>query len=468
MTFTLRPSTVKIAEKLTESYYRNPNIALLTVKTGGGKTYGAIHTFGQMFKKCVLLVFTTDKVAKSKQWQISVTDYNQVMHTQLTVFCNNYEKLTSQNFLNILADKLNEIPKQPIVLIIDEAHRIKLASNGQSSTRARKIIELARQPYITTVLGLSATAFSNSYIDVANYLVIAGYYNSKTAFLKKHIKHWDRFHAPDIKDSKGRITRDAFYDPDKIDWEMSQITNYVDTSIYMPKLYTYNEKFTLNVMQQMKYDQIWDDYEAGKYDIELENIVTDANGNDIDFLRCWGRARSDDEHLLADECSEAKDMFVLNVLKRQQKGEFDGIHPILIFYQYSCMYTHLKQLLMYIAPEYKIVTINGQVKIKPETLSKPTNEQSIYLVQYEAGGEGLDWQWSNISIFYEAPIKYEKFIQAKGRNLRNKSIMPKVYHFNLQMLNTYDAANWQNNAAKAKFTKIVKKKIQKNKAQLSK
>ena len=69
MTFTLRPSTIKIQQGLMNSYRRNPNMALLTVKTGGGKTYGAIHTFGSMYKNAVLLVFTTSKVAKSKQWE---------------------------------------------------------------------------------------------------------------------------------------------------------------------------------------------------------------------------------------------------------------------------------------------------------------------------------------------------------------------------------------------------------------
>ena len=56
MTFTLRPSTVKIQQGLLASYKRNPKMALLTVKTGGGKTYGAIHTFGTLFKNAVLLV----------------------------------------------------------------------------------------------------------------------------------------------------------------------------------------------------------------------------------------------------------------------------------------------------------------------------------------------------------------------------------------------------------------------------
>ena len=96
-------------------------------------------------------------------------------------------------------------------MILDEVHRIKLAGNGKISKRSTMILKLAKQPFITTVLGLSATAFSNSYLDVAPYLVMAGYYRNKTEFLRKHIKKYDKYRQPVVTDDMGRITRDAFY-----------------------------------------------------------------------------------------------------------------------------------------------------------------------------------------------------------------------------------------------------------------
>ena len=50
MVFELRPTTERIRKALWQSYARNSKMALLTVKTGGGKTYGAIHTFGSIPK----------------------------------------------------------------------------------------------------------------------------------------------------------------------------------------------------------------------------------------------------------------------------------------------------------------------------------------------------------------------------------------------------------------------------------
>lgn len=449
MTFVIRPETAEIAQKLTASYYRNPKIALLTVKTGGGKTYGAIHTFGQMFNQCTLLVFTTSKVANSKQWETSVKDYNKVMQTNITIVCYNYEKLLSQKFLNAIAKKLSLVQNQPIILVLDEVHRIKLASSGKFSKRAKILIKLARQPYITTVLGLSATAFSNSYLDVATYLIMAGYYTSKTNFLQRHVKRFDDYYNPIVKDRYGNISRDAFKDPDLIDYELSLITSYVDTSKYLPELTSMTEQYNLPKSAQSLYQQIQANYEAGFYDKEAE---------DGSIRPCWSCARSDQEALLANDFASQKDLFVLNLLKRQVKGEFNGIHPILIFYQYTIVCQHLHQLLTYAAPEYQIVEVNGRSHLTQAELTKPAADKAIYLVQYEAGGEGLDWQWSNISIFYEAPVRYEKFVQAAGRNLRNKDLMPKVYHFSLEYLKSYDSERWQTNREKKDFTKDVSRR----------
>lgn len=449
MTFTLRPSTVEIAQKLYESYQRNNKIALLTVKTGGGKTYAAIHTFGQMFGKCTLLVFTTDKVAKSRQWQNSLTDYNQVMHTKMNIICNNYEKILSQKFLNELAKKLSLVENEPIILVLDEIHRIKMASAGKLSQRTKQLMKLAKQPYITTTLGLSATAFSNSYIDVAPYLIIAGYYRNKTQYMREHIKRYNDFNQPIVKDRDGVIQRDFFKDPDKIDREIASITTYIDTSNYMPELESHHMTFELSNTQFSKYDDVRIALENGEYDIE-ERDGTIRPG--------WMTARSKQEELLATVLANQKDQYVLNLLKRQQDGEFDDIHPIIIFYEYTSVCNHLKHLLSYIAPEYNIVIVNGQETVDQTLMEKPPSEQAIYLVQYQAGGEGLDWQWSNMSIFYEAPVRYEKFVQAKGRNLRNKSLMPKVYHFALEYKDTLDGERWATNRAKRDFTSDVSKR----------
>lgn len=440
MTFTLRPSTLYIREKLLESYQRNNKIAILTVKTGGGKTYGAIHTFGSIMPNATLLVFTTAKIVKSKQWERSVKDYNQVMHTNLKIICTNYDKLVSQKSINDIYQRLRLIHFQQVVLILDEVHRIKLAGNGKISKRSTMILKLAKQPFITTVLGLSATAFSNSYLDVAPYLIMAGYYRNKTEFLRKHIKKYDKYRQPVVTDDMGRITRDAFYFPEIIDAEIKSISVYVDTSQYKPLVHTYHEYFKLNHDERHLYNMIEDAYRNKEYEYPIQ-------------------ARMDQERMLAQAIPTQKDIYLIGLINMQTQGIFNHlVTPILIFYQYTSVCIHLRNLLHQNFPNRQIVMINGRAKVSNDVLKKPPADDAIYLVQYEAGGEGLDWQWSNISIFYESPVRYEKFVQAKGRNVRNKSQMPVVYQFELEFINTLDSERWDTNRNKKDFTNDISKR----------
>lgn len=440
MTFTLRPSTLYIREKLLESYQRNDKIAILTVKTGGGKTYGAIHTFGSIMPNATLLVFTTAKIVKSKQWERSVKDYNQVMHTNLKIICTNYDKLVSQKSINDIYQRLRLIHFQQVVLILDEVHRIKLAGNGKISKRSTMILKLAKQPFITTVLGLSATAFSNSYLDVAPYLVMAGYYKNKTEFLRKHIKKYDKYRQPVVTDDMGRITRDAFYFPEIIDAEIKSISVYVDTSQYKPLVHTYHEYFKLNRDERHLYNMIAEAYRNKEYEYPIQ-------------------ARMDQERMLAQAIPTQKDIYLIGLINMQTHGIFNHlVTPILIFYQYTSVCIHLRNLLHQNFPNRQIVMINGRAKVSNDVLKKPPADDAIYLVQYEAGGEGLDWQWSNISIFYESPVRYEKFVQAKGRNVRNKSQMPVVYQFELEFINTLDSERWETNRNKKDFTNDISKR----------
>lgn len=443
MVFTVRKSTEDIKNRLIASYQRNPKMALLTVKTGGGKTYGAIHTFGQLFGDATLLVFTTAKVYASKQWERSVKDYNQVMGTKLKIICYNYDKLIIPKFIKAISCKMSLVAKKPIVLILDEVHRIKMSSAGKLSKRANVIIKLSRNKHIVTTLGLSATAFSNSYLDVAPYLIMAGYYSSKTNFIQQHVKRLDKYFQPVVTDQFGVISRNAFKNPDQIDQELASITVYVNTDSYQPQVTKHHEYFSLTKEERTDYNQIMKDFYDGK------NSLTPKYEYPI-------QARMAQEYMLATDLASHKDTSLLGIIEAREKGYFDKkIAPILVFYQYSSVYNHLYNLISYEYPELPIVSVNGFVNLSNEDLMKPKADNAIYLIQYEAGGEGLDWQWSNVSVFYEAPVRYEKFVQAKGRNVRSRSIMPRVFHYEFEYKNTLDSDRWDTNRNKKDFTKDV-------------
>lgn len=439
MVFTLRQTTLDMTTLITNSYYRNPNICLMTVGTGGGKTYGAIHTVASYEPNALLLVFTTSKVKDTRQWEQSVADYNSVMKTDLLVHIANYEGVrtpTVQKRIDSLMLKVAELNRK-IFLILDEVHKIKLSSGATLSQQSELIIKIAKSPLTISTLALSATPFSNSYLDLVPYFIIAGYYRNLKDFTQQHIKMFDEYWKPIVKDEKGRIRRDYFKRPELIDAYLANISVYVETDHLKPNVIENHIDFYLTADERQTYNQIRKDFEKGLYEFPVQ-------------------ARAAQENLLATQLSGQKNRTLLHILKLRENGYFDGKKtPILIFYQYTIVFETLKALLQATYPDYDMKFVKGGVTLTYEEMQKPENDNTIFLIQCESGGEGLDWQWSNLSIFYESPVKNEKFKQAKGRNVRNKTIMNQVYHYYFNYKNTVDSQRWLTNKYKQDFADDV-------------
>lgn len=339
------------------------------------------------------------------------------MHTRLVSIVHNYEKLVLSDFNKKLMRQL-KMTKKPIVLILDEVHKIKLSGSGKASKRMKNLIKLTRSPLITTTLGLTATPFSNSYIDVAPYLILAGFYTSKSQFLKKHVKRFDQYWAPITGPKTGVVDKSYFNDPDLITERFRSIKVSVDTSKFYPKVTRYRLKSNLNSDARCEYNQIKKDY------LHHENYEYPI------------QARMAQQQLIS-RVDYEKDLQLLKILAWRKTIKRA---PVLIFYQYSSSLTNLLEVLTQRYPSYTIKIVNGNHKL--DIKSAPKDLDTIVLIQYQAGGEGLDWQWSNLSIFYEAPVQYETLVQARGRNIRDKTIMDNVYHFELETSKTIDSERW--------------------------
>ena len=141
----------------------------------------------------------------------------------------------------------------------------------------------------------------------------------------------------------------------------------------MPDLTVSHEFFNISASTRWDLDMIDDAYESG----EIEFLI---------------QARMMQEEVLATSGYAPKDLRLLNLLTRRDKGEFGQIHPILIFYQYNKVCEHLIKMIQTVRPDLPIHTVNGHSK---DTLRKPHDDKSVYLVQYEAGGE-VQRTWRNI------------------------------------------------------------------------
>ncbi|MBT8899866.1 hypothetical protein BTI61_07320 [Lactobacillus delbrueckii subsp. bulgaricus] len=217
---------------------------------------------------------------------------------------------------------------------------------------------------LVSLYALTKSSISNSYLELAPYLVMGGYYSSKTDFIRQQIKWFDDYHNPVITDNYGNISRFAFRDPDLIDRQLQEISVYLNTSQYMPDLTVSHEFFNISASTRWDLDMIDDAYESGKIEFPIQ-------------------ARMMQEEVLATSGYAPKDLRLLNLLTRRDKGEFGQIHLILIFYQYNKVYEHLIKMIQTVRPDLPIHTVNGHSK---DTLRKPHDDESVYLVQYEAGG----------------------------------------------------------------------------------
>lgn len=435
MGFTLRPTTVSMQERLFQVYALSPRMAMLEVGTGGGKTYGAIHTVASISPNLHMLIFTTNAVLKSKQWDTQIEDYNHVMDASLTFDAFNYEKLAlDKHYANINQSLLNARNSgKRVIVVLDEIHLVKLASSAKASKRSKRLIDVTRDAAVLTTLGLSATTVTNSLLDMSTYLIIAGFYKSSRDFIHQHVKRYDEYHTPIVKDKSGVVREDYFHQPERIKALYKMITVKVDTSEYMPDVTSTRFRFKLTKDQREMYNQTLRDFDMGLYEFPAQ-------------------VRGAQNKMLANYLFQQKDLALIGIIEKRKRKELDGIvAPILVFYEYTATLDHLDRIIQELYPEYPIYYIAGTRK-KPSNMGEPDNKEAIYLIQYSSGAEGLDWQWSNCSVFYEGPTRTDKYIQAKGRNVRNKSIMPHVFHYFFEYINTLDANRWMTTSNKTKFT----------------
>ena len=155
---------------------------------------------------------------------------------------------------------------------------------------------------------------------------MGGYYSSKTDFIRQQIKWFDDYHNQVITDNYGNISRFAFRNPDLIDRQLQEISVYLNTSQYMPDLTVGHEFFNISASTRWDLDMIDGAYESGEIEFPIQ-------------------ARMMQEEVLATSGYAPKDLRLLNLLTRRDKGEFGQIHPILIFYQYNKVCEHLIKMI---------------------------------------------------------------------------------------------------------------------------
>lgn len=441
------PKTVKLSEAIIEKF-KNNRLVLLTTGTGSGKTYVTIRTAGLISNDTVLLIFAPKSKILDNSWQESIDSYNQAKNTNITQQSFTYAAINTEkgpkNIKEILTTAHAKGKK--VLLVLDEAHEIKLSSAGKISSRAKKMITLAQAPEITHILGVTATPAPNSYLDYGTYFIMNGYYKNKTQFLTDQVKMFNDRHAPIVKDQSGTIHREYFNDPDKLDKYINDITVYMDTSEDNPDMQSYYQDFEID--DTIKYV---DEYFSEEFN-DSEPRTRLRHYKKLNWYKKNGYFESSSSFIAQQRRILTADP---NRLKWLGYYMFENTHrndtsPILLFYQFNqekdavIDFVENNEYLKH----YEIRLVNGKIK----QLDPFTNQNTIVLIQYKAGSSAIEFPDAYTTIFFMPTYYYDQYSQAQGRNVRSFGTH-NITQFKFRALNTLDVHMWNILENKKSFTR---------------
>lgn len=450
-----RDETIVLSEDLYKVAKKYP-FALLTAGVGSGKTYVTIRTAHMIDKNAFILLIAPLSKINEGSWEPSVEAYNKAMGSNIDIFSINYDQLIAKDgpgrISNALEGAYNE--KRKIVLIFDEAHIIKLSSNGNVSQTAKRAMELSSLDVIDYTIGATGTPLANSYIDYGTYFVMAGFYDNKTQYLNEQVIRWDEYFAPIVKNrTTGKIDRYAFYDPDKIEDLQNKITVYVETEHLLPPAKEHWVEFDMENDIEFVDEKLAEDFteeeakprtRRGHYN-HVKKMI--RNGGYFEYpitgINVMRTYMATDPNRLK-ECAR----ILYNKLHK------DNPHPVIIFYLNNAERDVLTEFLT-TNKHFKDVElrfINGSTK--DSTI--PDQPKTIYLIQYKAGSAAIEIPEAKTSIFYMPTYSFADVKQAKGRNRRNiksaRNNNDTITYYYLSSKNSLDQNIWNTVLAKSDFS----------------
>lgn len=434
MKYESRPLT-ELGAKLIDKKLHKQKVVLLKIDTGGGKTFMAIHAIGRIMKNhpqktANVLVLTTSKQKNDLYFEQSFKAYTKATGVKFNIYVTNYEQLYAPNHKYDAYNWMRKKPKKSTIILMDEGHHAK----NPTSKTSKQIIRLSKLPSFSRAIFLTATPITNSLLDAEMYLIMAGFYKNKTQFENLHVQKWDDHFKLIVKDKSGKIDNNLLNYPWYIINLLNKITVYIDTDKLKPKVFLSEKTFKFNKFVQHDYRQIRKQLQDGLIESSSECIAM--------------------QRQFVAEHQEARLDYMKKIIQSPKRPQT----PILIFYQYVAEFESLYAFIKKELPDYRLRIINGATKTQNPS-AKPKHNKTIVLIQYQAGGEGLNTPWSNFSIFFTPAFSAEKYIQARGRNVRAMQKGP-VYQIRFKVKNTINDQMWTKIIdQKQKFTKKLQQEL---------
>lgn len=438
-----RNIAISLYKRMTENNYKYQT---LTLFTGFGKTAISVATaglFAVRFKQDInVFIIAPRTKLDDGSWEYTINEYNKIAKYKLNILdkatpqgldvANKNDKLLKRDIkampkhkrekLKFLKDWKASTIETPTIFLIDEVQMFK----NPTTNRSKALKKLMANGI---GLGITATPMSNGLLeDGVSYLIFNGFYDSKNQFEKQHIPRgmFDEYYKPDVYTKDHEIDPNRFIDLPLFEDRIKQ-TVYapkVEVDFEMPNTQAHTVAYDLSPQTIHDMRKIHLDYKQRRYDSYMGYLsdLRRAIGSDLSHARQLAKI------ILANP----------------------GRQP-LIFYNTNAELEAIQYALEQIHVDYK--TINGHTDSdKVQDIDHSFKNQAI-IIQYKAGGAGIEFKNSSMTIFYGLQYSWEDTEQAMGRNVRRgmRSDLT-IDHLFLVATNPHDVKVFESLERKESFT----------------
>ncbi|ASN68330.1 putative helicase [uncultured Caudovirales phage] len=344
---------------------------------GLGKTYVGSEKLKELNTNINLIICQKSKLQdwyehfKTHYPEYNTIIYNKTMESipDISVIIINYDLVWRRPELLELKD---------FTLMLDESSMIK----NPTSNRTKFVLKLKAK----NVILLSGTPCGGKYEDLYSQLKLLGWDISKKLYWQQYIK---------------------FINMDVGGFPLKKVTGYKNVDRLKQKLRDHGAVF-------MNTEEVFD------LPQQIEITIPIKSTKEYRRFKKDRLITIKDTELVGDT-SLTKMLYLRQLASQYNKNKLEKLRDILestddriiIFYNFNSEMEQIKELCNRL--EKPISVVNGSVK----DLSNYNNENnSIILVQYQAGAMGLNLQKSNKIIYYSLPLASELFEQSKKRTHR--------------------------------------------------
>ncbi|EEM99677.1 hypothetical protein bthur0014_56750 [Bacillus thuringiensis IBL 4222] len=362
--------------------YKHSRVAYY-LDMGLGKTFVGSEKMWELNTPYNLLICQKSKIDDWKEhfeqhydYKVIVFDKQQLEHIPPeSVLIINYDKVWRRDELKKLKD---------FTIMLDESSMIK----NEKSNRSKFILGLNAE----NVILLSGTPTGGKYEELWSQLHLLGWNISKKLFLKQFVvQEWDD------KNQQMKIT--GYKNVERLKAKLKK-----HGAVFMKTEEVFDLPNTNEIPVKIPVTKMYNEFKKHHIiEIGEELLIGDTPAAKKLYLR-----------QLAGSYNEHKLQYIKDLIESTNDR-------IIIFYNFKKEYMALVDLI-----ERPIATINGDIK---DLSAYEKHDNSVTLIQYQAGAMGLNLQKANKIVYFTLTDKSELFEQSKKRTHRIGQKRPCFYYY---------------------------------------